>query len=58
MAEIMNRYLLDEYIKLVEKIPTIGFNKDVPTQINKITLPNGTIKNLIIGGKPRRILVI
>ena len=55
MSEIINIYLLEEFIKRKEKITLLGWNKDTPTYLNKFTTSTGTLDNRIIGGSKKNI---
>lgn len=61
MSEIINIYLLEDLIKRKQNIPLLGWNKNVPTYLNRFTTSTGMLESRIVGGSKknsRRILVI
>lgn len=61
MSDINKIFLYEEFIKKCEKITLVGWDKKIPTKLNKFTLENGTLDTRIVGGvnKPNnRILII
>jgi hypothetical protein len=61
MSEIINIYLIEDLIKRKQNIPLLGWNKSVPTYLNKFTTNTGTLNSRVVGGSKKntnRILVI
>lgn len=61
MSEIINIYLFEDILKRKQNISLLGWNKDVPTMINRYTTSTGTINSRVVGGSKKnsnRILVI
>jgi ribosomal protein S18 len=54
MSEIINIYLLEDFIKRKQKIHLLGWNKDIPTYLNKFTTSTGTLNSRVVGGESSR----
>jgi hypothetical protein len=54
MSEIINLFLYEDLIKRKEKISLLGWNKNVPTQLNKFTTSTGTLDSRVVGGALNR----
>lgn len=61
MSEIINIYLFEDLVKRKQNIHLLGWNKSVPTYLNKFTTSTGMLNSRVLGGSKKignRILVI